>query len=161
MEIDFCDIFSYSDGEIFWKVKFCKKILIGGVAGTKRPSGYRYVLIKGKQFAVHRVIWEMHFGKIKDGMQIDHINHIRYDNRIENLRVVSSAENSRNRSISSINKSGSCGVSYDKKRNRWRSYIVFDGEFINIGYFKSYDDAAKKRKQFESALGFHKNHGNK
>ena len=50
----------------------------------------------GKFFAIHRLVYETFIGKIPDGMEIDHINAIRDDNRIENLRAVTHKENANN-----------------------------------------------------------------
>lgn len=51
---------------------------------------------KISQNYVHRIIWETFYGEIPEGYQIDHINTIRTDNRLDNLRVVTQAENNRN-----------------------------------------------------------------
>lgn len=51
---------------------------------------------KGKRFRVHRAIYETFIGEIPDGYEIDHINTVRDDNRIDNLRAVTHAENTRN-----------------------------------------------------------------
>lgn len=67
---------------------------------TKQPNGYEIIGLfrdrKQKQFMVHRLVWEAFNGTIPDGMQIDHINTVRDDNRLVNLRVVTPKENSNN-----------------------------------------------------------------
>lgn len=60
---------------------------------------------------VHRVVWEAANGPIPDGMQIDHINGNSFDNRLENLRLVTNRENSCNRGMRGDNQSGVTGVS--------------------------------------------------
>lgn len=76
----------------FGKVKYLKN--------KKDRDGYDIIGLyrdgKPKQFSVHRLVWETFNGKITDGMEIDHINTIRDDNRLSNLRVVTSKENSNN-----------------------------------------------------------------
>src|SRR5699024_11445694 len=64
-------------------------------------------------------IWEMHHGKIPEGMEIDHINGIRDDNRIDNLRLVTSRTNDTNRAKSKANTSGVVGVCWDKRKGLW------------------------------------------
>lgn len=66
----------------------------------KRPTGYCQIALfrdgKRKRFSVHRLVWEAFVGKIPDGYEIDHINAVRDDNRLVNLRVVTSKENHAN-----------------------------------------------------------------
>lgn len=85
-------------------------------------------------------------------MEVDHINGDGLDNRKENLRIVTKAENAMNRSRSSKNNhSGFKGVSFYKRLNKWQAYINKDRKFIFLGYFdakieaaKAYDTAAKQ-----------------
>ena len=63
---------------------------------TLKKDGYLVVLINGKQLSAHRFIYECFNGLIEEGLAIDHINTIRTDNRIENLRAVTQSENNRN-----------------------------------------------------------------
>ena len=46
--------------------------------------------------SVHRVVYETFVGEIPQGYEIDHINTVRDDNRLENLRVVTRKENMNN-----------------------------------------------------------------
>lgn len=66
--------------------------------GTKRNDGYLCVMINRKRYRVHRLIAETFLGEIPEGCQVDHINRIRHDNRLENLRIVTKSENQRNTS---------------------------------------------------------------
>lgn len=59
-------------------------------------DGYNTIHAKLKYVSVHRMVWETFVGKIPDGYEIDHINTIRDDNRLENLRCVTPKENSNN-----------------------------------------------------------------
>jgi len=63
--------------------------------------------------------WHQLFYKYEDGLMADHINNKRFDNRHDNIRIVTASENSRNRSINSNNTSGKQGVYHhtDKKTN--------------------------------------------
>lgn len=76
-----------SDGEFFSETKRLKK---------GNTTGYEYVSIDGKLKLAHRLVWEAFNGVIPEGMEIDHINTDRLDNRLENLRLVTPSENKRN-----------------------------------------------------------------
>jgi hypothetical protein len=82
----------------------------------------------------------MHHGYIPE--TIDHINGIKNDNRIENLRDVETYQNCCNR-LPRFNDLEYKGVSFHKYSNKWRARIRFKGKEICIGYFKNKDDAAK------------------
>lgn len=69
----------------------------GKEVGFKNGNkGYKYVQVGDKKVPIHRFIWEAFNGEIPEGMEIDHINTIRNDNRLCNLRMVSSSQNKRN-----------------------------------------------------------------
>lgn len=119
--------------------------------------GYKFGAIFGKTYRAHRVIWALTFGDWPNG-QIDHINGNRSDNRIENLRVVSNAENQRNSKIRSTNTSGAAGVSWNKQRAKWQARITVDCKRMHLGYFDSLDEAKTARIKAELRYGFHANH---
>jgi len=129
----------------------------GDIAGTPSGHGYLIVGIKNKKYYLHRLAWLYVYDEIPG--DIDHINHNRSDNRICNLRNVTSKENSKNRSKQSNNKSGMVGVTWYKNYNKWRSYIKVDGKQISLGYFTQFYEAVNARKNAEVLYGFHKNHG--
>ena len=81
---------------------------------------------------------------------VDHISHNKTDNRKINLRICTQKENSRNHVISSLNTSGTSGVTYDKSRNKWVATIVENGKTIHLGRFDTYEDAANKRSEAEN-----------
>lgn len=125
---------------------------------TDNGKGYRKGKIFNKTTKAHRVIWAIHYGSWPDD-QIDHINGVSDDNRIKNLRVVTNAENSRNKSMQKNNTSGVMGVYWCKDISKWKAQIQCNGKSIHLGYFTSKDDAIAARADAESKYGFHKNHG--
>lgn len=153
------DIFEYDCGALKWKARRYSNAMAGHNAGTVRPDGYLQVSLFGKTQLVHRVIWEMHNGPIPDGMEIDHINHDRLDNRIENLRIVSRQENSVNLSKRIDNTSGIVGVSWSKRMGKWRARISVNKKEISLGFFSDINDAGRARKNAEIYYNFHENHG--
>jgi hypothetical protein len=121
-------------------------------------NGYRQGGILGKGYLAHRVIWLFEKGSWPID-QLDHINGDRTDNRMENLREVSNAENAKNMTLSKRNKSGVCGVFWLSHIHKWWASIRVDGANKNLGYFDDFHDACEARKQAERDHGFHPNHG--
>lgn len=69
---------------------------VGNEIGHSQSNGYSYVTVNGKKYLKHRLIWEAFMGKIPEGWEIDHINTVRDDNRLENLRLATSKTNKHN-----------------------------------------------------------------
>ena len=78
---------------------------------------------------------------------VDHIDNNRQNNNLKNLRFATSQENSRNRSLSIKNKSGTKGVNWNKNTNKWTAQICINGKKINLGSFINKDDAINIRIQ--------------
>jgi hypothetical protein len=114
-------------------------------AGTLLHSGYVGICIGPKRFQSHRIAWALHHGSWpKD--QIDHINGIKTDNRICNLREASNSQNGKNLGLSKANISGVKGVSFEKYTNRWKASIRVNGKMISIGRFDKIENAIEARK---------------
>lgn len=158
-KIDWWKVFDYKDGELFWKIKTSRNVLIGDKAGRKAKDHYKTFRFNGDSYYVHRVIWEMHNGPIPEGMQIDHIDQNKFNNRIENLRLVDGFDNHKNMPLLKNNTSGCCGVSLRKKLAKWRAFISVNGSFMELGYYDDWFEAVCARKSAENRLGFHENHG--
>lgn len=123
---------------------------------SKDSHGYAQTSVTGKiVMCGHHAAWVMVNGKIPEGMEIDHINGIRHDNRISNLRLVDRGENLHNiNKLREDNTSGKRGISYKKECDSYHAYINKDGERINIGYFKTLDEAIDARRKKEIEMGY-------
>ena len=149
-----------SDTGIFtWRVRAANRLKVGDVAGCiDSTTGYIRIKVNGSMYAAHRVAWLYAHGNFPPE-QIDHINGIRDDNRIKNLRAVSHQENGRNQSKPKDNKSGVVGVSWRKKDQKWQAQIYVNGKIKHLGHFADFVEAVTVRKQAEKRYGFHENHG--
>jgi len=120
-------------------------------------DGYIAIGISGRVFYAHRLVWMYVHAEWPD--QIDHINHDRSDNRIENLRSVSHLENGMNQSKPSDNTSGCVGVTWNGNRCKWAAQMKANGKNIWLGLHDNKNDAIAARKDAEKIHGFHENHG--
>lgn len=126
----------------------------GKTAGRVMPNGYRTIKIKDRSYLAHRIAWLYVNGQWPSG-DIDHINGVRDDSRIENLRDVHSAVNTQNqRSAHRTNKStGLLGVTIDKRWGKFTASISVDGKKRYIGVFSCPKDA--HRAYIEAKRKFH------
>lgn len=159
--VNFNDYFNHVGKDLIWKRATSNRVKVGDVAGWKDEHGYVYIRFMGKLRQAHRIIWEMHHGPIPEGMEIDHINHVTDDNRIENLRLVTRKENCKNVSMSVTNKSGVVGVSWCKRTGKWFASIRVDKRELFLGRYEDKNEAISARKAAEVKYNFHKNHGDK
>ncbi len=122
---------------------------IGDASGSLKAAGYIYIGIDFESYLAHRLAWLHVHGEWPQN-QIDHINGNRSDNRISNLRDVSTSENQQNqRRAKRNNKLGFLGVS--AYGNKFGARINIPGRVINIGCFDTPEEAhaaylAEKRK---------------
>lgn len=125
---------------------------------TQSGDGYLVGGLFKRLTRAHRVAWAITHGEWPTG-EIDHINGDRSDNRITNLRDVSSQENKRNAARRCDNKSGAVGVRFRRDNRKWEARIFTDGGERSLGCFDDFNEAASARKAEEVRLGYHPNHG--
>lgn len=149
--------FNYrEDGTLVWKERppnhyktlFGHKmstLSVGKIAGCKINNGYYVVGISylGKQivFALHRVIWTMHYGEIPDGYLVDHKDTNPSNNRIANLRLATHSNNSHNAKLRPDNTSGFKCVSWCKAHEKWHVGVELFSKCYNLGYYDKIEDA--------------------
>ncbi|MES2367705.1 MAG: HNH endonuclease signature motif containing protein [Pseudomonadota bacterium] len=127
----------------------------GKEAGNLSHYGYIEIRINFALYKAHRLAWLYMTGEWPEE-QIDHINHVRDDNRWCNLRSVTRYENRIN---SGARKDTKWTVGVTKVKGVWLARITDKGAPINLGYFKSFEEAADVRKRAEAEYGYHPNHG--
>jgi len=147
------DIFDYRpDGNLIWK-KRRKGVTIGNVAGSTPSGWYTEVHIDQKSYLAHRVIWLWHHGYMPEN-DLDHINKIKHDNRIENLREASRQCNARNTGNHISNSSGVKGVHWGRSIERWCSSVTVDNSIYYIGSYLNLDNAVLARLAAEQCLNW-------
>lgn len=127
-------------------------------AGRVSAIGYVYVTILRKQYLAHRLAWMIEYGEYPPP-EIDHVNHVRHDNRIDNLRSADRDINTKNLSAPITNTSGYVGVYWHKGAQKWMAQIAVDRRSIYLGLYSSPKSAHEARLKAENYYGFHANHG--
>ena len=138
----------YRDGKLFW----LNGIRAGNEAGSLTTKGYRslsYSRSKPRVY-LHRVIFAFHHGYLPKF--VDHINGIRDDNRIENLRPATRLQQNLNTKVRKDNATGIKGVSFRKDRKKWQARIKHAGKEMHLGFFDDIGEAATARKDAEKRL---------
>lgn len=148
------ELFEYSGGALA-----PRSIPARGVSTHTDGRGYVTLRMGGRALRRSRLTWIWHNGGIPAGWVIDHINGVRDDDRIENLRVVPSFINNRNTKLRKDNTSGVVGVSKCPRSGKWRADIRLLGRLTCLGMFDDFDDAVAARKKAEQEHNFHPNHG--
>lgn len=150
-------------GEISWRqLRSGSRLRPGEPAGRVSFYGYKEMTFKllGRRVTVklHRLAWFMHYREWPKGA-IDHIDHVKTNNRISNLRVVTDAENMMNTGIPANNTSGHIGVTWSKAAKKWQAQFMKKGRMYYLGVFLSKDAAAEVVRLARLEGGFHGNHG--
>lgn len=124
------------------------RVRIGQLTGQALDRwGYNVICINRKKYKAHRLAWLYVYG-VFPTMDLDHINRIKTDNRIENLREVSPVENARNKGPSIRNKSGHVGVSWKKSHGRWCAQVSRNGVVKHLGLFDDIHSAVAARNKY-------------
>lgn len=127
-------------GHFAWKIMLSKRMKIGSRAGTVSDRGYLKIAIDGVLYRAHRLAWLYTYGAWPS-KEIDHINRIRLDNRIENLRDVPSEINQRNRTISMKNNRNRMTGVTATSNGRFQANIKISGKRICLGTFDAEEKA--------------------
>lgn len=135
-------------------IKTARRHKVGEVAGNYYGNGYMRLMIKGKEYMLHRLAWLYVYGEMPADKQIDHINCIKDDNRINNLRLATGYQNSSNQKISRRNTTGHKGVVLNKRLGKYQAQCMSRGKYYYLGVFATIAEAVVVHNDF--AL---KNHG--
>ena len=149
-------LFDYRDGELYW----LDSGRFGGKDTTKPvgfiSKGYKRVQITTKtfrkKFSLHRLIFLYHNGYLPK--VIDHINGNKADNRIENLREITIADNTRNQSKNSNNMFKERNICKAGKSS-YRIRFKFNGKSVHFGTFAKLEDAIARRNELFLEFGIH------
>jgi len=148
------DMFSREPDCRTWNTRFA-----GKEAGTLYANGYLCISIFKKKQYCHRLAAVLG-GLDLGSLQVDHINGIRTDNRLRNLRVVSNSENARNKRLLDRNTSGVVGVYREPRQNRKPWYVRFNNNGYG-GSYNTFEEAVAARDRINKEHEYHELHGTK
>ena len=143
---DYATKYEYrEDGTLLYKEN-CKTKKQGDEAGYIDACGYvRVSMAKNIKEYVHRIVWFIHTGE--EAEYVDHINGCKHDNRIENLRSCTHAQNMRNRTTKTNRAHNLPRNVYLQKDGRFRVMLSIQGEIKHIGSYASIEEAAEQAEQ--------------
>ena len=141
-------------GTFTWRNPTGRKHKPGDIVFSVGCGGYVRVGIDKRRYLAHRLAWLYVYGVFPD-LEVDHINQIKTDNRIQNLRLATRMQNAQNVRMRSNNKSNVKGVSWDADRQRWRAQINIDGKRRYLGLFDTIESAGQA---YAVAAGKHHTH---
>jgi len=160
------DLFEYRDENLYWKERPSNRVDMSKPAGSIDSSrGYRKIMIKGKYYKAHRLIYQMFNEQwdITDTSkynEIDHADNNPLNNSIDNLRVATSSQNKANSGEYKNNTSGTTGVYWHKQHKKWYVRVKLNNEPHYSGYFVNKEDAIAKATEMRNELhGEFANHG--
>ena len=133
------ELFEYQDGSLFWRKSRKNWIKPGQAAGSPSSNGYINVRVDGRMMKAHRVIYAYHHGYYPEF--VDHINGVRTDNRIENLRPCTRTQNGQNQKGRTEKRNTFV------KKGRYGVSLKVNGKQIHIGYFGSQAEASTAAEQ--------------
>ena len=134
-------IFKYVDGILYRKTKRTRRSAKDRLVVNKHnhSSGYCRIKFNGKRAMYHQIVWILNYGDIPSNYVIDHINGDKLDNRLCNLRLVTTRENGQNRVEHRNGKL--VGANYLSRLNKWQANIQIKGEQIYLGIFDTEQEA--------------------
>jgi hypothetical protein len=158
LQESYLKLFEYRDGKIYWRENRGSQKCKGKMAGTPN-LGYLTVRVRelGGSVGVHRVIFCMQHGYMPEF--IDHINGVRDDNRIENLRPATKSENKLNTANYANNTSGIKNVSWFKNNKKWGVSVSVNHKRKFLGLFEDLElaqlVAMEARNKYHGAYANH------
>jgi hypothetical protein len=154
-------LYNPSTGLLHWRKSTFRKGKPGKVAGTIKgdPNAPRYYIVglMKRYIRAHRAIWIMHHGPIPSGMNIDHIDGNGLNNRLDNLRLCTQADNLKNLAKRRGSKLDHVTGVYPHSQNkgRWRAIIGTR----HIGSYSTQEEAIVARRAAEIEYGYSPTHG--
>lgn len=128
-------------GVFTWAFKHCG-VRLGAAAGSLNPKGYVQIKFDGKNHWAHRLAWVFVYGVMPTAV-LDHINGDKADNRIQNLREATPAQNAANHKMLTTNTSGFRGVTWNATDRKWMATAQHMRKRYRLGRFRTLEEAVQ------------------
>lgn len=135
-------------GVFVWIEHYRRPDMVGRIAGSLGGGGYICICVAGQKYKAHLLAWLFVHGSWPS-RHLDHKNRVKTDNRIDNLREASKAQNEQNKGIRSSNTSGQTGVYWSGAAKKWQAYITVDQRARYLGVFTEKQQAIDVRLKAE------------
>jgi hypothetical protein len=134
--------YCFASGLFAWNVNASSTGMAGTIAGCLGPGGYTTIRVDGRLYGAHRLAMFYIYGEWPTHM-VDHKNHDRSDNRLDNLRQATPGENAQNkvRAIASNQATGLLGVHWSGQVERWGAKVNLDGKQYHAGFYDTPEEA--------------------
>ena len=139
-------------GIFVWKIS-TGNVKTGDIANCLSFYGYIRIQVEEVRYPAHRLAWLYIYGYFPEN-DIDHIDRVKTNNRINNLREVSMSCNMRNTGNQKNNTSGVKGITFDKINNKWKARVKVNGKTKHLGRYKDFNDAVCARLAGEQCLNW-------
>jgi hypothetical protein len=129
-------------------------LLKNKTVGSLTYKGYLRLNLQKRLYMAHRIAWLYMTGEFP-GIEIDHIDGDRRNNRWANLRLATRKQNMENTSLFSNNTSGHRGVIWYKRNSKWGATVFHNGKRYFAGLYLTADDASRAAKELRDSLFTH------
>jgi hypothetical protein len=139
------ELYNYQpNGSLTFAVRSSNRVRVGDTVGALSHKGYLHTTIDGQKQYLHRMVWVWHNGPIPEGLQVDHINGVKGDNRIENLQLLNNRQNVAKGMA--VWKPGGLPAGVRWKPNRCKFYAAIHDQAIgkqrHLGSFNTAEEAS-------------------
>ena len=141
-------------GQFTWIKPSSRSVKVGDVAGHINKSGYVRLCVNDHRYLAHRLAWLYVHGSFP-ATQLDHINGVKSDNRIQNLRLATAKQNAENRKLMVTNTTGHRGVYWVEKVKKWKVEVMHNSITHYLGMFDSLNQAVEVAKRGRDVLFTH------
>lgn len=135
----------FDTGVLMWRKKV-RNAWPGDTFGYKNPNDYIIGVFEWQRYRAHRLIWKM-YKEYDPLIDIDHKNLIKHDNRIDNLREATPAQNGYNTIAKPYSASGIKGVRFAEHAKKWVAHCRINGVKRHLGYFTTAEEALAAYKE--------------